>query len=248
MSKRRQGWVYMLFGVAAFFSFPTTSTYADTLQSPHYQFDDSTLGSGGLVESSSNSYKGSSAVGDIAVGDSSSTNYQVDSGSKTTPDPTLSFSVDTTGSNFGNFSSNNAAMATAHFSVSNYTSYGYAVQIVGPPPTNGSHTIKAMTADTSTADAASQPGQEQFGINLVANTSPKSIGSNPDNGQFGYGTIATNYDTANKYRYVSGETIASAPKSSGVTNYTISYLVNVGNLTPGGQYTSNQTLVVTGTY
>lgn len=91
-------------------------------------------------------------------------------------------------------------------------------------------------------------GTSQFGINLVANTLPISIGANPDNGSFGFGLASTNYNTPNQYRYISGETIAQAPKSSGVTVYTITYLVNVPALTPGGQYISDQTLIVTGTY
>jgi hypothetical protein len=134
------------------------------------------------------------------------------------------------------------------FSVFNYTSYGYAVQITGNAPTSGAHTISPMTTT-----AIAQPGIEQFGINLVANTSPKSFGSNPDNGSFGFGIIGsgpgdTSYSTPNEFRYVSGETIASAPKSSGQTNYTISYIVNTSSITPGGRYTSDQTVIVTGTY
>ena len=39
-----------------------------------------------------------------------------------------------------------------------------------------------------------------------------------------------------------------AGKSSGITNYTITYLLNVAGLTPGGEYRSDQTLVVLGTY
>jgi hypothetical protein len=85
-------------------------------------------------------------------------------------------------------------------------------------------------------------------MNLVANTSPISFGANPDHGQFGFGSASTNYGTANNFRFVNGETIASAPKSSGQTIYTISYLVNVNSLTPGGNYTSSQTLICTGTF
>jgi hypothetical protein len=94
----------------------------------------------------------------------------------------------------------------------------------------------------------SQIGVEQFGINLVANTSPTSFGANPDNGQFGFGSITANYATANNYRYVDGETVAQATKNSGVTTYTISYVTNVATLTPGGQYSADQTIIVTGTY
>lgn len=81
----------------------------------------------------------------------------------------------------------------------NYTSYGYVVQIEGATPTNNAHSLPAMTTETS------QAGIEQFGINLVANTQPVNpLGANPDNGQFGYGTVATDYATANIFNYSDG--------------------------------------------
>jgi hypothetical protein len=216
---------------------------ASALQSSSYHFDEIDVGNGGFGQSSSANFKSYNSTGDLAIGSSSSASYQVEAGPKTPHDPTLSFVVNGTGANFGSFTASGPSVTTTTFSVSNYTSYGYVVQIIGSPPANGNHTISAMAATGS-----SQSGVEQFGINLVANTLPVSVGANPNNGQFGFGTAAANYGTSNKYRFVSGETIASAPKSSGVTTYTLSYLANVSSLTPGGQYTSNQTLVVTGTY
>ena len=213
------------------------------LQSTHYRFDESSVGSGGLIQSSSNNYTATSASGDLAIGSASSANYNVDSGSKTSPDPTLSFRMTGSDVNLGNFRASTPSTTTATFSVSNYTSYGYVVHMTGEPPANGQHSIAPMTET-----GPSQPGTDQFGINLVANTSPKSFGANPDQGQFGFGTASPNYGTSNQFRFVSGEVIASAPKSSGVTNYTISYLVNVASLTRGGKYESRQTLIVTGTY
>jgi hypothetical protein len=212
-------------------------------QSPNFRFDESVIDAGGLIQSSSTNYKTDSALGDLGVGNAASTNFQVEAGSKTTNDPALAFSVNTGTADFGSFSATTASTTTATFSVLNYTSYGYVVQIAGNAPTNGSHTIAALATNDS-----SHTGTEQFGINLVANTSPASFGANPDHGQFGFGAASANYGTANQFRYVSGETIASAPKSSGLTTYTISYLINVTSLTPGGQYTSGQTLIVTGTY
>ena len=213
------------------------------LQSTNYRFDESSLGGGGLIQSNSANYQSSSSIGDLGTGNTASSNYQVEAGSKTTNDPALSFIVTNTGTNFGSFSTSSAATATATFSIINYTAYGYVVHIVGDPPSNGAHTIAAMTSTGSSIS-----GTEQFGINLVANTSPASFGANPDHGQFGFGSATANYGTSNLYRYVSGEQIASAPKSSGQTNYTISYIVNVGSLTPGGQYATGQTIIVTGTY
>ncbi len=221
----------------------TYVTYAQSLQSPHFKFDESVVGGGGLVQSASPNYQAGESIGEPVAGNSASANFQTQAGNKTTNDPALSFAVTSGNANFGNFSPGGAATATSTFSVSNYTSYGYVVQIIGNPPTNGAHTLAALTTNTP-----SNAGVEQFGINLVANTLPTSLGANPDQGQFGFGTATTNYGASNYYRYVSGEAIASAPKSSGVTNYTISYIVNVDSLTLGGQYTSNQVIICTGTY
>lgn len=220
----------------------SSTGYVRALQSAHYKLDEGVLGAGGSIQSGSTNFQSRSSLGDLSVGHSESSNYQVESGSTTTKSPNLSFSVNASTS-FGSFSAGSATMATSTFSVMNYTSYGYVVQIIGTTPTNNGHSLTAMSTASS-----SVPGSEQFGINVVANTLPQVIGANPDNGGFGHGEAAANYSTPNKYRYVSGETIAKAPKSSGVTNYTISYMANVAGLTPGGKYTSDQTLVVTGTY
>lgn len=240
MLKRGVKWLSLclvVFGASA----PFTDVHA--LQSSNYRFDESAIGVGGMGESSSTNYKASEDIGAPVIGNAASTNYQVDAGTKTTHDPTLSFEVTNANVDFGSFTPSSAATTTSTFSVSNYTSYGYVVQIIGTPPSNGSHTISPLATATT-----SQAGVEQFGINLVANTAPTSVGANPNNGQFGFGAAATNYNTPNQYRFVSGETIASAPKSSGTTMYTLSYLVNVASLTPGGKYTSSQTIVVTGSY
>ncbi len=217
--------------------------HADTPHSNSYRFDETVIGGGGLIQSSSASFQTLSEISDLGVGNTASSNYQIESGSVTTNDPALAFSVSGTPTFTTAFSPSTAATATTTFTVSNYTSYGYVVQLFGTPPTNGGHTITALASG-----GTSSPGNEQFGLNLVANTSPISFGTNPNHGLFAFGSAATNYDTPNTYRFVSGETIASAPKSSGVTTYTISYMVNVSSITPGGQYNSPQTLVVTGTY
>lgn len=212
-------------------------------QSSNYRLIESSIGSGSAIQSSSSNFQARESIGDIAVGNAASSNFQVDSGAITTNEPNLAVSIPSGNIIFPSFSATTPSVTTATFSVLNYTSYGYVVQIIGTPPNNNGYTIPPLTNGT-----ASVPGTEQFGINLVANTSPASIGANPDNNQFGFGEASPNYGTPNQFRFVSGETVALAPKSSGITNYTISFLVNVAGLTPGGQYTSNQTLVITGTY
>lgn len=243
MLKRLAGRVGLFLILACLIASGTSVAYAVELQSNNYQIDETIVGAGGLDQSSSTNYQLNTGTNDLSIGESSSGNYVVQAGSETTTDPTLSFIVSNSAANFSTFSPSNPSTATAAFSVLNYTSWGYVVQVYGAPPTNGSHSIAAMSSTD-----ISRIGQEQFGINLVANSSPVSFGANPDNGQFGFGSINANYNTAGSFRYVEGETIATAPKSSGITLYTISYLVNVASVTPGGQYVSNQTIVIIGTY
>lgn len=230
--------------VAAGISFWIASTTsADPLKSTHYQFQETSLGGVGLTNTQSSSYQAATSGGILGFGNSAATGFQVNAGNTTTSDPALAFGIVSPNVNFGDFSPGAAAVATSSFQVGDYTSYGYVVQVLGNPPGNGTHTLAGMPATVP-----SQTGIEQYGINLVANTSPVSLGANPDHGQFGVGDPPTNYATSNNYRYISGETIAIGPKSSGVTLYTISYIINVSSLTPGGQYAGAQTIVCTGTY
>ncbi len=231
----------------------TGLAHANTLKSPHYEFQETDLGGGGLIPSSSANYQTVLSVGDSAIGNSNSNSFQFEGGSQTTKDPSLALSIMSSSADFGTFSSTAPSTATIQFSVIDYTSYGYVVQILGGTPTYKGHSIPAMN-NGSGGPTTSSPGTEQFGINLVENTdfcgSGCNLGSDPNYGQFGAATAGptANYDSANHFYYSNGDTIAESPKSSGEIIYTISFIVNVTSLTVAGSYTTNQTLVCTGTY
>jgi hypothetical protein len=130
---------------------------------------------------------------------------------------------------------------------------GYIVQTVGSSPTNNAvspHSLNALTGG-----GTSSPGTEQFGINLVANTTgcgaPANFGAAPvqiPDSTFSFGAAASGYNTCGTFKYNNGDTIASSSKSSGETDYTISYLFNISSTTPDGFYTFNQSIVATSTY
>ncbi len=182
MFKRVKRGISAFFIVISLLVFQSPNLYA--AQSAHYILNESTIGAGGLMQSSSASYIGQDSIGSLGVGQAASTNFQVQAGATTTSDPALAVSVNGT-VNFTTFSAATPATATTTFTVLNYTTYGYVAQIVGNPPSSGPTTLSAMS--TTGPSAA---GTSQFGINLVANTSPISIGANPNNGQFGFGTSA----------------------------------------------------------
>ena len=216
---------------------------ADLSTSPHLHIYETDIGGGGLANEQSANLRAGEEISDTAVGSSSSANLTAQSGFNTTADPTLTLRVLDAAPAFGVFSATDASTATGRFQVENYTSYGYVVEIVGTPPTNGAHTISAITSPTP-----SQVGREQFGINLVANSSPVSFGADPSNAFNGTGAAAAGYNTPDNYQFNSGDTVASAPKTSGMTTYTISYLLNVSSITPGGQYQSNVNIICVGYY
>lgn len=250
---------------------------AELQQSTSYSMNESEVGTGGDFAGTSGNFRfvpgvddAGSTLGENAVGNSASASYQSNGGLNPTAQPGLTFCIGVTGTGCADFSGSSvdlgelstsvANTAFAKFSVKNYTSYGYAVTVIGTPPANGGNSLDAMGTQSAnstgcTPSCASANTVEQFGINLRLNSSPTTVGADPvplPDASFSVSNPATiiplPYRTANQYRYFSGDTIAQAPQSSGETTYTITFLANMSNTTPGGKYTGGLTLVATGTY
>lgn len=229
--------------------------------SPSYGVNEVFFGTGGALCDPSNpstsehsaSYCAKTSVGELGVGNTSSNSYQAQAGFNTNREPSLTFVVNPLSINLGTLSAGTTATATATFSVETYLASGYQVMTKSPPPQNGTYTMQTPGSAT-----ASNSSQEQFGMNLVANTLPASlsgVSSGPACQTSGFCnlpalSIASNYNQANKYYYPSSgsDTILTSSASSGTTNFTISYIFNTTNVTPGGTYTFNQVLVATSTF
>lgn len=214
--------------------------------SSSYSVDEVFFGSGGSLNDCSASYCAKLSTGETGVGNTSSANYQAQAGFNTDRAPYLEFIVSNTNIDVGELTSSTTKTANASFSVKTYLSSGYIVKQTSPGPTNSTYVLAGMLSA-----AASAAGTEQFGINLRANTSPVTFGANPSQDPditFSHGQIASGYNTPNIYKYVQNDTIAYSDQSSGQTNYTISYIFNVSNLTAGGTYTLRHVLVATATF
>ncbi len=208
--------------------------------------------SSGSGSASSSNYQAKQSLGALGVGRFSSTSYQDYPGTITPQDPYLEFVVSATSTNIGVLSTATPKTTTGNFYVKTYLANGYVVTNASGPPKNSAYTMQALSSPTT-----SSAGTEQFGINLVLNSGcPQpglsgSFGANPaqvPDSTFSFGTVATNYNTACNFKYNNGDTVAQSTKSSGETDYTISYLYNISNLTPGGLYTLNHLLVATSTF
>ena len=230
-----------LFSLGLFFDIALSQS-----SSNNYQIEESYIGPGGQLDSSSASYEARASLGDTGIGYSSSTNFGLWAGYTTTDVPFIEMVVTPATIDLGVLDVASASYTQAVFYVRTYLASGYVVSTVSDPPTSSGNFLAPMTAG-----GTSSPGTEQFGINLVANTSPATYGANPQqfpDGSFGFGFVATGYDTTNNFRYNKGDIIARSNSSSGRTDYTISYLYNISDLTIAGLYTLNHTIVATSTY
>jgi hypothetical protein len=234
---------------------PVTAFAAVQTHSTHYQVNEVFFGSGGALNDCSTSYCAKESIGETTVGNPTSAHYQAHAGFNTDRTPYLQFVVNTTNINIGTLSDTTTATATATFSVKAYLASGYQVVTASNPPSDGSYTMSPVTTPKP-----STAGTEQFGINLVQNNCPGTftncsgtLGANavqvPSSAySFGVADSATGYATANEYEYIPNSVIAYSNSSSGETDYTISYIFNISNISPGGDYEYKGDLIATATF
>ena len=246
MSERKQKIVsfFALGALLLVLGFPM-SVFAAQSSSSNYQVNEVFFGSGGELNACSTTFCSKQSAGELVVGNTKSTNYQAQGGFNTERTPYIEVQVGNSTVDLGDVDSTTTHTGTATFSVKSYLSHGYSVVSASDPPKNNSYTIQ-----TSTIPGASTTGTEQFGMNLVDNSSP-NIGADPvqdpDN-SFSFGLVAIDYSSPNLFKYEKGDIIAYSTSSTSFTNYTISYIINVSKVTPGGTYLMNHVLVATGTY
>lgn len=238
--------------------------YADTCAtnpdqqtcSSNYGVSETFFGSGGVdtcPTQGGNAYCAKQSAGELTVGNVKGTAYQAQTGFNSDRNQWIGVSiVGSPNVDLGVLDTGATKAGTVQFKVSAYLADGYVVQLNGAAPTYSGHALTAMSG------AAASPGTEQFGLNLVANTvasaSPSNFGSDPAQDPdypslpFGFGTAATGYDTANTFKFASGDVIAQSTQSSSYTVYTISYIANISAVTPAGEYTTAQSIVATGTF
>jgi hypothetical protein len=224
----------------------STPVLAQSSNSTNYRVDQTFFGTGGELDASSANYRSKQTLGELGIGYAASSNYAAFAGFNTTDDPYLEFFVIGSSIDLGYLDPSATTTATGVFSVRAWQAGGYVVRTESDPPTGQTgHQLTPLASPT-----ASATNTEQFGINLVDNSSP-NVGADllqsPDN-TFSFGSVAAGYGTVDQFKYVKGDTIALSTRSTSITTYTISYIFNITNATPSGQYTFNHILVATATY
>ncbi|MDQ5972557.1 MAG: hypothetical protein QG553_716 [Patescibacteria group bacterium] len=155
-------------------------------------------------------------------------------------DETLTFTLSAATVALGTLTTASTGSGTSTMTASTNGSTGYAITVNGVTLTSGGNTIAALAAQT-----ASTQNTSQFGINLKANTTP-SVGSEVSG--TGSGAAATNYNTADQFRFVTGDTVASASAATNSNTFTVSYIANISGSQQAGSYSTTLTYIATATF
>lgn len=213
--------------------------------SPNYMITEVQFGAGSSINDCSENYCANTSLGDTAAGLMESSNFRAQAGGATTSEPLLEVAASGGFANLGTLDPTRTSTLSMTVSVRNYLTGGYVVQITGEPPGYESHRLASLEEPTF-----SNPGVEQFGINLVANKSPE-VGANPvqvPSSDISFGQVADNYAMPDKFMYKDGDIVAYSKTDSGRTDYTISMILNISNATPKGWYISVFSAVVAPSY
>jgi len=141
----------------------------------------------------------------------------------------------------GELNAGSTLKTQSQMAIGTNASGGFAITANGGPPSAGTNIIASSKSPT-----VSQPGTNQFGMNLVENTAP-SIGNNPE-GVWTNAVPSPDYNQTNRYTYNSGDVVASSPNVSLMKKFTVSYIINSEpNLRPG-VYTTTIVYIASGRF
>lgn len=200
-----------------------------SMQSTNYKIWLDNFGSAGGAGASAGGFQMNSSVTSPSGPVGASNNFGERSGfAPIENEPSIGFNVQGGELDFGQLSPASTAYSSHTFSAYTNSQMGYKIEVHGEPLHSADHTLTPI-GDTA---SASVPGTEQFGINLVENTVP-NVGTNPFGG---IGKVSDQYNTANKYAYSDGATVAYAPSFSYQTDFTTSVIINISPQTPAGTY------------
>lgn len=164
------------------------------------------------------------------------------------------------------FSPTDTAVAFSQMAASTNAAQGYTITVNGPTLTSGSATIPGYASPNTVGTTRGVSG---WGLNLVANTAGAATGfpgssaniASASDGADLKGQPLAGYNTADSFKFVTGETVANSAEDDndpgtvgavlGPTNsqvYTVSYAANVAGNQLAGTYTTTLTYICTPTF
>jgi hypothetical protein len=141
----------------------------------------------------------------------------------------------------GELSSDSTLTAQSEMMVGTNATAGFVITANGTPMAAGTNIIDSLPTPT-----ASTKGDNQFGINLVANNAP-TVGNDPE-GTWANAVTSPDYSIPNQYKFVPGDVVAYSPSVSLMKKFTVSYIVNSSPDLRAGVYTTTITYIASGRF
>ncbi len=141
----------------------------------------------------------------------------------------------------GDLSPDSTLTAQSQMAVGTNATAGFSILAYGTPLSAGTNVISPISEPSE-----SIPGQNQFGINLVANSEPE-VGQDPE-GEWANALAAPDYSQPDKYKFVSGDEVAFSPNVSLMKKFTVSYIVNVSENLKPGVYSTTVNFIASGRF
>lgn len=214
---------------------------AAVLRSSNYTLSEARFSGGMSARGCSTNFCARTSLGELTVGETESANYRASFAPEEPEMPLLQVITELGDKNFGVLDPLKTSMATTKVMIRNHLTEGYTVHLTGEVPNNGSHSLHA-----SELAEESKPGTELFGVNMAANDEMK-LGANPTYNPAENSLLAKitgNYNQAGKFAYRPEAIMADNRSGSGQTDYTLSMVINVSNMTPKGEYATSLSVVV----
>lgn len=151
-----------------------------------------------------------------------------------TVDPYLAFAVTDAAVALGTLSRTEIKTDTAEMTAATNSASGYSITVSGATLTNAALNTITIIGGTH---AASNPGNEQFGMRIAAAA--------------GNGAPVDPYDDVAQYAYdgvAAPDQVATSAGTSVTTTFTITYMANISDITEPGAYGATHTYVCTGNF
>lgn len=143
-------------------------------------------------------------------------------------DEALTFTIGAQTVPLGSLTTSSTGSGTSTMTASTNAGSGYSITVAGT-------TLAGPSSLTAATGIGSTVNTKEFGLNLVANTTP-SVGTAASGG--GTGTAFGAYATANSYKFLTGDIVASASIPTNSNTFTTSYIANVDGSTLPGAYST----------
>lgn len=156
----------------------------------------------------------------------------------------LSLDVSSNSIFFGSLTSGITGKDSHNIQVATNASGGFVLTYEGPTLTSSSGDVISAYG----SQQSSVSGIEGFGINLKNNSTP-DIGAELIQNSGTCSAPVPDYGTVDKYSYVADVITPIVNQSTPADcTYTVSYISNISNVTPAGNYSTPITYIVTGTF